>query len=590
MIRQLASAFCAALALGCAAAPPKEYSDERITIGDTPQPYFVRKTTSPKEYTTPQRLPQDGIYYHGLVDEDGREIVPLDWGWVGIELINASWATGKRWQDPTFKIVRLPDGKVEETPYVGYGWYSYFDSPVKHIHMISRPRWEENRFDLTFLDAAGRPARDYKDLGGPTVSSQGLVTHRLFRAIGPRLLCLDTTMPDGSAVSQLFSFDGLPVTPILPRITPFGYLYAYREAEASGRQTWQSVAHGFENAWAVGDLKDPGLPDSRIWQPVSPDGLPLALPEGALGMTPLSWKKQHDYNRKLDLTVHSGWAIIYPTAAGVQYAVGTGTAPEVLARAATLPRYDGLRQVRTYVDESHSFRGLDSPLLAVRKSGQPSWELVVTDTFASVYAAPEGEVLASADALLARWERHKKELGAKLAEEARKKEAAEAERRRMEREIFLSWARPYLQNVMNGTERPGGRLWTLTGVAKDLGWLSSYRDFVSRKIQEETLKPTPEAKFWISESRELGLRDHRALVDKLEADAAQARQKEWERQRVEAENAAKFSRAWEESRVSGNAQSPNPAMAGYTDTYKRNLEAWNQGRLNWFTPTHLKGR
>lgn len=580
MIRPLACAFVLALVAGCAAAPPpKDYNDERVMLGDVPQPYFLRRSNLYKHF-----INGDHIYHWGLVAEDGRVLVPLEMEWTGLLFVNEHWAIGKTLNAPTYTIVRLPEGTMEQTPYVSYQWWTSYGSSVKHMNMHSNPRWNENLFDITFMDAKGRPAREYKDLGGATVSNQGWIGERIFRSIGASYICMDTTMPDGNAVSRLITLDGIPGGPILPRFASFEYLSATRKDPNWTLDAREMNGRYYEWGWPMARLEIPGLPDPRLLQPATADGLPVKLPEGAAGMIALTWKRGSGWRLVDPILAHSGWAIAYPTKDGFEYAVGLGTVEELIQRAASLPRYDGLRKVCDYDKRA---KDRDQPLLALKKRGQPSWELVTTDQLAPVMALPEPEVLATYDALIARWERYKRDAHAKWVEAEKARVAAEEEKRRKERELHIAAHGPYLRDVLAGRDTPG-RFWTLTGLARDMGLIEEYKAHVARKLREESVRPTPHAKFWISESRELGSKAHEALVNKLENDAAEARLKEHERQRVEYDNWAKFARAAEEARISANASSPNPAMSGYTDTYKRNMEAWNKGQLNWFTPEHLK--
>lgn len=582
MIRYFMPAMLAALLGACAAAPPKDYQEERVLIGDAPLPYFLRKSSVYKHFVNGEYF-----YHWGLVAEDGRVLVPLEREWTGILVVNEHWAIGKSLNEPTYTIVRLPEGTLEPTPYVSYQWWTAYGSSVKHLNMHHHPRWETNRFDVTFMDAKGHPAREYQDLGGASVSNENWIGGRLFRSFGSRSLCLDTTMPDGSAVSRLLTLDGLPTGPILPRILTYFHLPAFREPPVS-TSTYQMAPSYREWGFTIADLKDPGLPDSRLVHPLNAEGHPLPLPTGAAGVVSLTWGTSIWSENKEWIRIHSGWAIVYPTDKRVEYAVGLGTIDEVLAKADSLPRYEGLRKVRTYREFDEKLNRYEgTPVLAVKKVGQPSWELVVTDTFAPFLSAPAGETLPTFDALMAHWDRLKKEAHAKWVEAEKLRVAKEAEARRKERELLIATQRPHFEAVLSGRETPGYYR-TLTIIAKELGRTGEYQAFVARKLREEAVQPTPHAQYWISESRELGSKAHEALVDKLENDAADSRLKDAERKRVEYDNWVKFARAAEEARISANAASPNPALSGYTETYKRNLEAWNKGQLNWFTPDPLK--
>lgn len=145
------------------------------------------------------------------------------------------------------------------------------------------------------------------------------------------ILIAHVTDAEGKPKSRVYDLDGQPASAEMARI------YETRLVE-SGRA---------EFATQIGRLEDAGGPFPLLLHPFDEQGEALALPEGAAGMVPLAQSGEVFWTWHPHLPVvpgrHAGWAIVYPREDGLDYALGLGTAADVIARADRLRRWRGVR-------------------------------------------------------------------------------------------------------------------------------------------------------------------------------------------------------------------------------------------------------
>ena len=149
-----------------------------------------------------------------------------------------------------------------------------------------------------------------------------------------KVLIVDFHTPEGETVSRLYNEIGEAVSPFLPQIV-------YKSEAGNNNKYYLMV---------LGRLPIEGLMDQRVYRPIGIGGEPLALPEGAVGLLNLTTFEE-DPGEFSD-QFSSGWAIIYPTPDGQEYAVGEGTAEEVLAQAPDLDRYTSIQNIEFYRNQA----------------------------------------------------------------------------------------------------------------------------------------------------------------------------------------------------------------------------------------------
>lgn len=358
-------------------------------------------------------------YIEGIADDAGRVIVPLQLQHV--KIISPYLATAMRLDGTTSVFVDLPSGRIRPTSYLHLQDNVYIDnhSPA------------ERRADVVFADDRGQALATVRNIGGSTVDvpqHKSLIDVAL-RPLG-KLWIVHLTTAEGDAVSQMFDRRGRPASPIVPRLVELPFIesegrihpndYPSRAGSVLGGfvKTPLKARHGIEWAVPVGVLPDAKLPDPRLFLALDERGRALPLPAGAIAMTPLTWETRG---------VHSGWAIVYVTPAGRRYAVGQGLAGDVIAAAAALPRYRDIRNVRYSVRNDRDV-GAQSPLMAWLPEEPASWELVLTDSLIPMVKARPGEVLATWNAFVVRWDAQRAdEMAAFEAKIQAEKDRAEAQ-------------------------------------------------------------------------------------------------------------------------------------------------------------------
>ena len=143
---------------------------------------------------------------------------------------------------------------------------------------------------------------------------------------------LTMTSSDGQTVSRLFDGRLRPISPVI------GAVEVWRTAPAGtnpyGGVRQDIVSHSMR-------FRHPLLPYDGLYIPISPDGLPLPMPAGAIGVFPL---KSSELSHSVSRDHTYGWAIVFATPSGFEIASVQAPLQQALREAPTAPRYLGMRR------------------------------------------------------------------------------------------------------------------------------------------------------------------------------------------------------------------------------------------------------
>lgn len=341
-------------------------------------------------------------------------------------------------------------------------------------------------------------------------------------------------------------------------------------------KTPPKARHGIEWAVPVGELRDAGLPDPRLFLALDERGHALPLPPGAAAMTPLSW-----YERG----VHSGWLIVYVTPTGREYAVGLGSAREVITNASKLPRLRAVRNVRHCVSNTRDIN-TQSPLMAWQPMGQDTWEIVLTDSLLPMVTARPGEALTTYDAVVARWKaidlEHKASIAAEVqAQKDRKDREAAYQLARAEEALAKArtFALTKLPELIAGGHWGSARRAAAMGGAKERAMVLEH--FGAWDPME------------LTEAERAGVPQHvieRARA-KMESRLAASKRREEARLVEDKDKGLSFVEglraffdalgSFRSDNLSGGGSGGDSVIDQVRSRYRENLERYNRGQQNW---------
>lgn len=161
------------------------------------------------------------------------------------------------------------------------------------------------------------------------------------------------TDPDGVVRHRLYSIGGRPISPVLGGVVRWATATSLEDMEKG------PVCYGTEDVdlFVVGPSLDEDL-SFPYWgpmlTPLAADGAPLALPEGAIGVVPVTgWlfgqglevptKPAEDWPRYAHLPSVRAWAVIYPTATGYEFTYTAGTLAQALIESPSGERFTDIR-------------------------------------------------------------------------------------------------------------------------------------------------------------------------------------------------------------------------------------------------------
>lgn len=528
---------------GCGASyhtHPEQFRDQHGKVVE------YQRQNSDQQFSDPEPPYQD-YSLEGLLDAHENPILPLEFRMVLV--LGPEWALVQR-VDKSYGLAKLPSGAFDGIKYAERsGVHEYLgDATVNYLLSNVRP---DGRFDVTIFDAAG-PRAPIKDVCGPSVPDSGMdKAKREAIHIYGSVLVVHSTTPEGDAVSRLHRLDGSPVTPFVPRLVSIPY---HVPGDVSSVEKLE---------WAVptADLGDPELPSAKLFDILGEDGKPLRLPPGAVGMIPIPVR---------DL-FHAGWAIVYSTAEGRRYAVGSGRPAEVVARAKDLPLLDGLRRINLTWTEDGGSRQI-MRFFARKRVGQPSWELVSTENFGVVVTARAGETLATVDALVTRFQALQAEELAQI-----RARVAEEERRRAEEEAAYKRARfAGFAGHMKAGNRNEARLAVISGGGA-AEWTAYLEKFGPMDWGDVSLAKAAGVPKEVSDRAEASMR---------RADAANG-ERQLREERIRREGYAPVVdplKAWDSAFRAGmqqQASEPDPVIQRQRQLYYQNLQKWNNGEQSW---------
>jgi hypothetical protein len=170
---------------------------------------------------------------------------------------------------------------------------------------------------------------------------------------------------DGAEVSRFLDLKGQPVSPVVGDISEWRF---WKPSSAAADKA--------EFVSSMGKFEHPLLPYGQLFMPLKPDGSPAPLPEGAMGVFPLqTWASTDalDRSRRSDLQAF-GWAVVYPTADGIEIAPVMANLAETLRQAPTARRYAGMQRRTASMTSSNAFI---SDVMLVRSRDDGRWRPVL---------------------------------------------------------------------------------------------------------------------------------------------------------------------------------------------------------------------
>jgi hypothetical protein len=201
-------------------------------------------------------------------------------------------------------------------------------------------------------------------------------------------LIANFTAEDGTPLSRVLTMRGEPISPAIGAIERWETLSPEQTRELNrwrphGRYNYPVLSIDYISTILTGDHV--ALPYGKLYQPIGPNGDPLPLPPGAIGVFPLK-VDTHSWSGS---TTH-GWAVVEETPQGLRVRPGLGTLQSVLARVSTLPAYSGMSR---YIERSNTLDAdVHVDLFAARPAGDPVWRLIDGKTISD---APYGRKLTS---------------------------------------------------------------------------------------------------------------------------------------------------------------------------------------------------
>lgn len=395
-----------------------------------------------------------------------------------------------------------------------------------------------------------------------------------------KTLVVDFKLSEDETVSRLYSEIGEPVSPIVPQIVR-------KDTADKGEDDFLMI---------IGELPLDGLKDKRVYRPIGVGGDPLPLPDGAIGL--LNLTLFDDPPGEFGFQFSFGWAIVYDTPTGPEYAVGQGMAGDVIARAADLPRYTALDSLDVVVNQ---FGDMENMLALKAKGG--GWQLLRFNTNRSglkpgeeydllvPYLPPEdglpglGEypTLAALQQGIADVKNERSLIRAQREAAA----AAEAERQQQERYAKM---RIWLQQAIADGNRSDAKVYAyqLPEAAAMASYIEAFGPWGRHdlKVLHNRLQSDPAAT-----SESWAVYNHWTdIYDTQEAEAAARAAQEYQRQleiaaqlQYEADRAAaaRANRNWAIEKHGDDTSTYDQAMQNLRDTYRQNLQRYNEGGNVW---------
>ncbi len=456
----------------------------------------------------------------GLTDETGRRVlIPARYEHV-YPISDTTALVGSGGAEP-YRLYRFGVGEVGPTPY----YHAQMMIEGASATAIAWSSWHGNQIRTLFVfDGRSEPTAT------PRVS--GL---REMRGVS-RNYTLNFTTDKGHPVSIILDPAMRPLSPVIGRTevwTTFPVDFNFNGSTLHFPRDLVSQTMRFEH---------PLLPYDGLYIPVAPDGTPLPLPAGAVGVFPL--KRSHEPHAILaDETF--GWAVVFPTREGFEIAPVHAPLALALQQAPSAKRYTGMRRFSEIVmlQDASGWRPMTSTLQPVRY--MPA---------GAVYADAEEGFLTVRET----WARETD----RMIENRRQQQAALDEARRQEGEAMWtrvqSGAAP-LCSANPGVLPPAG----LNRYFQECDVDSNTRKVLAPRVSAEAM-----------------------AMARKRADTASARLAEDRERQAEARFAAArpagdpWARGLAASQAAADA-SFNTFMQRQNDVYQSNLAAWNSGAHNW---------
>ena len=251
--------------------------------------------------------------WSGLADERGKVLVPAKYG--AVIPLNATTALVN-------KELNMYDPPVWH--YYAYGKGEKGPAPFTHAHLMRFgleraipyayvKRGAVGDYSL-WLDGSGVPVQ-LKTL----TSVQGLNGMILAHFPGPK----------GEKLSRLLDVRGQPISPVIGEVSKWHLI-----TPRTGDFNWLNEPYDLVSL--IGDVDHPALPYGKLYVPVTPQGHPMPLPPGAIGVFPVSV-----HNDRTQI-----WAVVFATGEGLEIVPVAGRLADAIAQAQapTTVRYTGMRR------------------------------------------------------------------------------------------------------------------------------------------------------------------------------------------------------------------------------------------------------
>jgi len=257
----------------------------------------------------------------GLTDETGRR-----------PLVAARYDDVTPISD-TMALVRTGNG-AQPYRYYQYGVGEtgvspYFHAGLRTNDQVATPTASSSPNgdgDLFIFEGASAPTRV---VGGQVALMSGASSN----------LLVNFTNDAGQPLSRIVDPAMRPLSPVIGRVevwTTFPTSFAFNGPTTQFPREVVSQAMRFEH---------PLLPYDTLYIPITADGTPLPLPEGAVGVFPLKRSNLPPGALFGDQTF--GWAVVFPTRDGFEIAPVLAPLAQALQQAPTARRYTGMRRSPT---------------------------------------------------------------------------------------------------------------------------------------------------------------------------------------------------------------------------------------------------
>lgn len=165
---------------------------------------------------------------------------------------------------------------------------------------------------------------------------------------------------NGAEASQVFDAAmSEPRSPVVGRVEPWRIAPYGDRRFGTPLDSNQLEAYPQDLAARTITPNHPDLPD-QLYLPLGQDGRPIPLPEGAIGVFPISYHNA-SYDIMVRRNVAHGWGIVFVTPRGFEITIGEGVAANVIAASANAYRWTGVRRYTRWAPGGEPRPGISPP-------------------------------------------------------------------------------------------------------------------------------------------------------------------------------------------------------------------------------------